>query len=105
MFKARKVKTASGKTAVQVVTRVRRRTNIIKHLGSAGNQSELNNLLILAQSIIDEKELTKPLFPEVFKSPKHDLVSIDKLKVVGSKHTFAYDFLAKYYKLNGFENL
>jgi hypothetical protein len=107
MVKIRKVKTASGKIAVQIVERsgLLRRTKIIKHFGSGSNKAEINNLLILAQKFLFDEEKTNPLFPELFESPKYDLVSRSHIKAKNGKHNFAYEFLDGYYKLNGFDEL
>ena len=107
MLRIRKVKTASGKTAIQIVSRngLLRRTRIIKHIGSGNNEAEIKDLLSLARNFIDSKEQTEPLFPEFFDSPKYDLVSKGHIKAKSGKHYFAYEFLEKYYKLNGFEEL
>jgi len=64
-MRIRKVRTASGKTAVQIVSRdgLFRRTRIIKHIGSGDSEAEIGNLLNLAQKFLLEEEKTKPLFP------------------------------------------
>ena len=41
----RKVKTASGATAVQIAVREGRRDKVVEHLGSAHNDAELTVLL------------------------------------------------------------
>lgn len=106
-MRIRKVKTASGKIAVQVVERsgLSRRTRIIKHFGSGDSKTEIDNLLILAQKFLFDEEKNETLFPELFNSPKYDLVSRQHIKAKAGKHMFAYEFLDKYYKLNGFHNL
>lgn len=107
MTRIRKVKTASGKIAVQVVERsgLLRRTKVLKHLGSGSNKTEVDNLLVLAQKFLFDEEKTKTLFPEMFEGPKYDLVSRQHIKGKAGKHLFAYEFLDGYYKLNGFEKL
>jgi len=77
MTRIRKVVTASGKTAIQAVSRegLFRRTKVVKHFGSASNKAEIGRLLALAQKFLEGEEKTEPLFPELFESPKYDLVS------------------------------
>ena len=105
MLKVRRVKTGSGKTAVQIVKRSGRRTFVVKHIGTASSKPELEKLVRIAQNTILKKEKTTPLFPEFFTESKYDLVSIEHLKIVASRHTFAYELLGEYYKLSGFEKL
>ncbi len=63
----RKVKTASGATAVQLARRVNGRDKIIKHLGSAHTDQELAVLLEIARQQLDpgqgEFDLALPLEP------------------------------------------
>lgn len=107
MARIRKVRTASGKIAIQVVERsgLSRRTKIIKHIGSGDGKVEIDNLLVLAQKFLDSEEKSGVLFPEFFESPKYDLVSRTHIKAKAGKHNFAYEFLEEYYKLNGFGGL
>ena len=106
-MRTRKVRTASGKIGVQVVERsgLLRRTKVVKHFGSGSNKTEVDNLLILAQKFLLDEEKSGVLFPEMFESPKYDLVSRSHIKAKAGKHMFAYEFLDGYYKLNGFDDL
>ncbi len=106
-MRIRKVKTATGKIGVQIVERseLLRRTKVIKHLGSADSEDDVKKLLILAQKFLLDEEKSGILFPEMFESPKYDLVSKSHIKAKAGKHLFAYEFLDGYYKLNGFDDL
>ena len=46
----RKVKTASGATAVQIVEKRSGRRRIVEHIGSAGDEVELTALMSAARS-------------------------------------------------------
>jgi transposase len=104
MLRIRKVKTASGKIAVQVVERtgLSQRTKVVKHVGSGSSQNELKKLTSLAQSFVNNQEKTLPLFSEI---SSFDFVSVSHLKAHKGKHIFAYEFLNHFYQLNGFETL
>ena len=43
-FKIRTTKTKTGKTAVQVINYVKRKVNILKHIGSGKNKNEIQDL-------------------------------------------------------------
>lgn len=108
MLKIRTTKTGSGKTAVQVVERHNRLIRIVKHLGSAGSFKELTRLKELALAFIREKEPQQSLLDRIAGPP----VSLtaggpdaDNLEVTGYHHQFAYEFLSRFYALNGFEAL
>lgn len=102
----RTTKTASGKTAVQVVKRHRQQTKIIKHLGSAGNDSTLADLVSLANQYALSASPDQPLFPEIFAPTHSNLVSLNHLRVLDSyRHGFAYEFLSYFYHQQGFAQL
>ncbi len=61
-FKVREVKTKSGKIAVQVYTLVNRKRNILKHLGSGSNKSEIQDLKEQALNWIQEEINRNGLF-------------------------------------------
>jgi len=105
MLRIRTTKTASGKTAVQAVRRHHQKTIVVKHFGSADNNSELKKLHVLADQYIIRASQTKPLFPELFTPPKEHLISLDRLKITSPYHHFAYETLSFFYKRNGFNKL
>lgn len=110
MLKLRTTKTASGKTAVQVVARSHQQTKIIKHIGSAGNEDELRFLRKQAERYIANSQNTTPLFPELFGVPRPLLLSeleqvVDRLSFTSTYHTFAHEFLSHFYEHNGFTAL
>ena len=110
MLKTRTTKTASGKTAVQVVERAHQKTKIVKHIGSAGNDDELKLLQKQAERYIVDLAITQPLFPELFGVSRPLLLSeveqvVDRLSVTRSVHTFAHEFLSFFYERTGLTRL
>ncbi len=84
MYKVRKIKTASGKTAVQVVLYQNNKRDIIKHIGSASSNHGLKVLEEEARAFIEEK--TPSLFNHLSKPP---------LEIVGTKHRLLYECLSQ----------
>lgn len=105
MLSVRETKTGSGKTAVQIVQRQYHQTKIIKHLGTGNNPEEISRLKVLARQFIRVKEGLIPLFSDFDQENNNDLVSVSNLEIVRYKHQFAYDYLLKYYCLNGFDQI
>ena len=102
----RTVKTRSGKTAVQVVFRHSHRTEIVQHIGSAGNDKRLLELKKLAGQIIRQKDPQIALFPKETENDRgSDLVLFGNLDAVKYRHLFAYEYLSRFYTLNGFDQL
>lgn len=91
--------------AVQVVLRRYHGTEIIKHLGTGETSEGISRLKVLARQFIREKEKIIPLFPELEKEDNNDLVSTKNLEVANYFHQFAYDFLLRFYQLNGFDKI
>jgi hypothetical protein len=95
MLRIRTTKLASGNTAVQVVHRHHHKTDIVKHIGTAQDKKELEELKELADQYIKTNILMPPLLPEAFGSQNtDDLVSLKYLQFTASFHTFAYEFLS-----------
>lgn len=107
MWKVRTTKTASGKTAVQVVNRGKHQTKIIKHVGSSDDKEMLDQLLKLANQYIFEKDNNLPLLPEAFGIDRQNrhLVVAEDLRFTCFYHCFAYEFLTSFYERNGFNKL
>lgn len=105
MFKVRTTKTGSGKTAVQVVSRSYHKTKIVKHVGSGETPKEIVQLKTLAFQFIREKQGLVSLFAGISEEKENDLVSVSNLEINSYHHHFAYDFLLKFYRLNGFDKI
>lgn len=86
-FKIREVKTNSGKTAVQVYTLVERKRNILKHVGSAKDQKEIENLKEEAKNWIEIETNAKGLFHSTQESFSKNY------QYLGFSYQFAYEFL------------
>jgi hypothetical protein len=107
MLKVRTTKTASGNTAVQVVTRSHQQTKIVKHIGSATDEKEQKELIDLANQYILTYDPAQPLFPEILgkDTQNQHVVAIENLQFTKTYHTFAYEFFSSFYAINGFDAL
>ncbi len=103
----RKVKTASGATAVQLARRVNGRDKIIKHLGSAHTDQELAVLLEIARQQLDpgqgEFDLALPLEPPPEQT--QTLSRTDGAVVTGHASRLLWDCLQQAYRACGFARL
>lgn len=93
MFHVRTTKTASGATAVQVVQYRLRKRIVVKHIGSAHTDEDLASLKKIAAQWIEQAIPQQTLFPPEKQWAPLPLVSTDKLRNLGSYHTFAYETL------------
>ncbi len=105
MYRVRTTKTASGKTAVQIVHRGNHRIRFVKHIGTGSNNEEVKKLVEKAQRYILQTSNTTPLFPEIFSTRADTTVSVDDLEFTHAYHSFAYEFLSYFYRRCGFRKL
>ena len=96
-MRIRKVKTASGKYALQVVSGVSGNLEIHKHIGSYSSESEKENLLIKARNYIEAKTGQEDLFKNISK------LDFSEIAILESKPIFAYKFLGEIYSRLGFD--
>ncbi len=97
MLHTRKVKTASGKTAIQVICYVNRERKILKHIGSGDNSSEISQLFKQAQLYIEKITHQKKLNTSIYNSNR-----IDDYEYLRITHSFSYEILCQLYKRLGF---
>lgn len=105
MYRVRTTKTASFKTAVQIVHRGSHKIKVVKHIGTGSNADEVKKLVEKAHRYIIQTSNTKPLFPEIFRTGKDNTVIVDDLEFTNTYHSFAYEFLSYFYGRCGFEKL
>ena len=102
MLKYREVKTGSGKTAVQVYYLHNRKRVIIKHLGSANTNEELDNLKQQARQYIEDYSNQTSLFPSL-KSGSYSY--LEQYECLGFYYRFFYDTIQRLIVQIGFEEL
>lgn len=122
-MKIRATKTSSGSTAVQVIRYVKRKMVVLSHIGSARNESELNELRLKAASWIDDHNLShdqllfddlpislKPKSGVICQDDAKTAVYIDSLikssyKSFGCRYQILYDVLQSVIKEFGLNDL
>lgn len=102
LLKFREVKTGSGKIAVQVYYLENRKRYIVKHLGSAKSNDELENLRYRARQFIEDYSNQASLFPSLKASPYSYL---DNYECIGFYYRFFYDTIQRLITQMGFEEL
>lgn len=87
-MKIRVVKTASQASAVQVVRYQNNKRIILKHIGSAHNDAELDELLLIAQEWIKDYSKQLSVFPD--ESP-NKLLHLNHCTFIGVKYRYFYE--------------
>lgn len=96
-MRVRKIKTGSGKYALQVVSGISGSLKIHKHIGSYSSEPEKENLLIKARRYIETESGQEDLFKNISK------INFSEIAIVESKPIFAYKFLSDVYGRLGFD--
>ena len=96
VMRLRKIKTGSGKFALQVVSKIGGVLKVHKHIGSYSNEFERDNLYSEAKDYIEKVGGQKDLFEDVSR------FDLSEIEIVESKPLFAYKFLSGIYEGLGF---
>ena len=96
-MRVRKIKTASGKYALQVVSKVGGVLKVHKHIGSYSSELEMESLYLKARNYIESKSGQIDLFGSVSK------FDFSEIAILESKPLFAYKFLGEIYSRLGFD--
>ena len=102
MLKVRVVKTGSSASAVQAVRYDHNKRTILKHFGSCHTQSELDELLHIAEEWIKDRSAQLSIFPD--DSPNATL-SIHHCSFLGVYHSFFYEVISSLQRQIGFTEL
>lgn len=89
MFSIRKVRTASGSIAIQVVQYHGHKAKIMKHIGSGKDAAEVSVLIQKAKEWINKQTRQASLFVE----PRQKILFVDRGECIGITHHFARQFL------------
>ena len=101
MLHIRVVNTASDARAVQVIYYKNRKRVVYKHIGSARNDAELNELKQIAQAYIDSHI---PLLPGFQETNPDRLLHLDKSEFLGVHHTFFHEVFSLLIRKLGFND-
>jgi len=102
-LKIRKIITTSGATAVQIVRYVGRKCVIVRHMGSAKTEQELDILIQEAECRREDLCLQPSLFPA--KRDETPLLHENHLSLQGVTHLFAHKMLRRCSQICGLEAL
>ncbi|MFH1389006.1 MAG: IS1634 family transposase, partial [Patescibacteria group bacterium] len=102
-MRIRKVKTASGSTAVQVVSYRGYKTRVLKHIGSVKDKSDAVSLENLARDFIARSSGQFSLFPS--NNNESGGVFLDKYKYLGFRYGFAYEVINNIFGILGLDNI
>lgn len=97
----RVVKTASGAQAVQVITYQQGRRKIVKHIGSAHTQEQLDELLVVAKDWLIQTQGQLSLFSQ----DPSKLIHLNHCSFLGVEFTFLYELLSSIQQQIGFSDL
>lgn len=103
----RKIKSRNGNHQIQVVQKVGRNNQVVKHLGTARNELELKQLIDLAKNFIEEKRIESgrlSLFDNQY-SQSETMQVLSRFHILKVLDSVAFDFLDHFYHLLSFDSL
>ena len=101
-MKIRVVKTASGAKAVQVVRYHDNKRAVLKHIGSARNEVELKDLMVLAEEWIKNYSGQRSIFSD---EDPNKLVHLNHCTFLGIKYSYFYRQIKRIMGEIGFDTL
>jgi hypothetical protein len=102
MFQIRVVKTASDARAVQIIRYVKRKRIVVRHIGSAHNDEELEALLSAAEEWIANHTHQLCVFPHVNNA---NVLLLDQCQYLGVYYTLLYDILYELQQRIGYDSI
>jgi transposase len=103
----RKLKSRNGNIQIQVVEKIERNNQVIKHLGTARNSLELQQLSERAQQFIDNERIKKgkiSFFDTRYSQSEMESI-VSRLVVVGAYDSITFHFFNYFYKQLSFNIL
>lgn len=103
----RRLKSRNGNIQIQVVKKVNRNNQVVKHLGTARNDLEIQQLTFLAQQFIDKARVKsgKISFFDTRYAQSDLNRFLSRLVVVGAFDSITFHFFNYFYQLLGFKKL
>ena len=103
----RRLKSRNGNIQIQVIKKVKRSNQVVKHLGTARNDLEIQQLILLAQQFIDKARIKSgniSFFDNRY--TQSDLSCFfSRLVVVGAFDSITWHFFNYFYQLLGFKRI
>lgn len=92
MYKIRQIKYSSNSVSIQVYQIINRKRVIIRHIGTARNDQEKADLIVLAQDFIKKVSKQLSLFEDTQAST---ILSLNHCEFIGIYYSFIHEVLSK----------
>lgn len=102
MYKIRQVKYAINSVSIQVYKIENRKRVIVRHIGTARNEQEKSDLLILANDFIEKASKQLHLFGN---NETDHFFYVNQIEFIGVYYTFLYELVSKLIITIGFDKL
>ncbi|WP_394777164.1 IS1634 family transposase, partial [Flavobacterium sp.] len=102
MYKIRKIKYSVNSVSIQVYKIEKRKRIIVKHVGTANNEQEKIDLLILANDFIEKASKQALLFEKIL---PNKILYINQTEFVGTHYTFLHEQISQLIAKIGFDKI
>lgn len=102
MYKVREIKYTNSSVSIQVYKIENRKRVIIRHIGTARNEREKSDLLILANDFIEKASKQLQLFGS---NEADNIFYVNQTEFIGVYYTFLYELVSKLIITIGFDKI
>jgi hypothetical protein len=102
IYKIRQIKYAEHSVSIQVYKIENRKRIIVRHVGTAHNEQEKNDLLVVANDFIEKISKQLPLLED---ENAGNFLYVDQTEFIGVYYTFLYDLITKLIIAIGFDKV
>lgn len=102
MYKIRQIRYAANSVSIQVYKIEDRKRIIVRHIGTARNQQEKADLVLLANDFIAKASKQLLLFEN---SQSNNILQVNQTEFIGVHYTFLYELISKLIITIGFDKI
>jgi F0F1-type ATP synthase epsilon subunit len=102
MYKIRQIKYSRDSVSIQVYKIENRKRVIVRHIGTAHNEQEQSDLLLLAQDFIKKASKQLHLFED---HQSNNILYINQTEFIGVYYTFLYELISKLILMIGLDKV
>src|SRR6476620_4341056 len=101
MYKIRQIKYSANSVSIQVYKIENRKRVIVRHIGTARNEQEKSDLLLLANDFIEK--ISRQLY--LFNNSSENILYVNQTEFAGIHYTFLYELISKLIITIGFDKI
>ena len=102
MYKIREIKYSTNSISIQVYQIINRKRVVLRHIGTAHNEQEKVDLLVLANDFIEKASKQLNLFKN---NQSNNILHLNQIEFIGVYYSFLYELISKLIIQIGFDKV